>query len=995
MAVVTGTPFPAPQAPCRPRRMDAPAGPARVWRRRLMIPCCVVVWILLWALHLPAAAQAIVPKDLAVLVDPSGTETLASVSADAAAHRFKQVRNNDLSAGYTHDVYWLRFTLKVPTQGVWWLDVKPTVLDDLRLFEPVAGGHRLHHTGDLQARSTRELNRDGFLFKLDLPDTAPRTFYLRIQTLSSMQVRLALWQPNDFQRSDRQDTAVLGFYFGACTVLLLGNMVLWITFRQPLFGWFSLVVASHAMVYFVGFGLAGQLLGDTDPRVANDAMVICLALAMSSSAPLYQRLLRVPARRRWLRLPIRVQSVLPWLTVPAYFAGLYPAAMTLALAMTGLFALLMLVLTLRQWRLRLPGARAVAFGNAISLVGGGLHALSLLGLRADTPLSFNLHLYTSIGIILAMQWALGSRILVTNRQRTRLRLRAAAAELRATAEQAAKAEQARLSNALQALIDELHHAQRLGKIGNWEWLLATDTFQGSEQTYRMFGWDPIRGAPQPHERARHYTPDSWIRLNEALAYTLHTGQAFIVELELAPGVGSASWIEGRGTLVLDAAGRAVKLRGTVQDISDRRRLVQAQSEVAATALASRSRDEFLARVSHEMRTPLNAMSGLAQLLALDPKVRAAPELAEQVGLLRGASDHLRSMIDDVLDLAQIRAGSLRLDLRPISIQALAAECVRWLATLASTHQVSLQLVDARQGWWLVADQTRLRQVLINLLSNAIKYNRRGGQVVLTLHHAPAAPTGTDQAARNGAAGQGTAGSICIEVADSGMGLGPQQLEALYQPFNRLGAELSEVEGTGLGLSLVKELTEAMGGTLSVRSVLGQGSQFSLRLPAEAAAEDATVAMDMATDDAPDAILDAPDAPFLVLYVEDNRLNAMVMRLALKRLPGVVLDIATDGRTGLAMARHLRPDLLLLDINLPELSGMEVMRQVRADPALTHTPCVAVSANSIAADIERAMDAGFDDYIAKPIAVQPLLQLVQRMRQGGRPRRSGPQGALFE
>ena len=996
MAVVTGRPFPASQAPCRPRRTDVPAGPARVWRRRLLIPCCAVVWILLWALHLPAAAQAIVPKDLAVLVDPSGTETLASVSADAAARRFHPVRNNDFRAGYSHQVHWLRFTLQVPAPGTWWLDVQPTVLDDLRLFEPVDGGHRLHHTGDLQARATRELDHRGFVFKLDLPDTAPRTFYLRIQTQSSMQARLTLWRPDDFQRMDRQDTATLGFYFGACAMLLLGNLTLWAVLGNRQFGWFSLVVASHAAVYFAVFGLAGQLLRDTDPRVADFASVFFMALTMSSSAMLYRRLLRVPARRPWLRRLFVAQSVLPWLVVPAYFAGFYPEAMTLAIGLLLLYAPGLLLLALQQSLTGRPGARLIALASVIAMAGAGMQALGLLGVRPDTPLSFNLHLYTSIGMLVAMALALSSRVLTSNRQRNRMRLRAETAELQAATEQAAKAEQVRLSNAVQAVIEELNHAQRLGKIGNWEWLLATDTFQGSEQTYRMFGWDPIRGVPQPHERARHYTPDSWIRLNEALAYTLHTGQAFIVELELAPGVGRASWIEGRGTLVLDAAGRAVKLRGTVQDISDRRRLVQAQSEVAATALASRSRDEFLARVSHEMRTPLNAMSGLAQLLALDPKVRAAPELAEQVGLLRGASDHLRSMIDDVLDLAQIRAGSLRLDLRPISIQALAAECVRWLATLASTHAVSLRLVDARQGWWLVADQTRLRQVLINLLSNAIKYNRRGGQVVLTLHHAPAAPTGTNQAARNGAAGTaGTAGSICIEVADTGMGLGPQQLEALYQPFNRLGAELSEVEGTGLGLSLVKELTEAMGGTLSVRSVLGQGSQFSLRLPAEAAAEDATVAMDMATDDAPDAILDAPDAPFVVLYVEDNRLNAMVMRLALKRLPGVVLDIATDGRTGLAMARHLRPDLLLLDINLPELSGMEVMRQVRADPALTHTPCVAVSANSIAADIERAMDAGFDDYIAKPIAVQPLLQLVQRMRQGGRPRRSGPQGALFE
>ncbi|MDH4390712.1 MAG: 7TM-DISM domain-containing protein [Aquabacterium sp.] len=946
--------------------------------------------ILLCTLQLPAAAQAIVPQDLAKLVDPGGTETLASVSADAAAHRFQRVRNNDLSAGYTHDVYWLRFTLQVPAPGAWWLDVQPAVLDDLRLFEPVAGGHRLHHTGDMQAFAMRALDYRGFVFKLDLPDTAPRTFYLRIQTESSMQARLTLWHPNDFYRNDRQDATTLGLYFGACAVLLLGNLTLWATLRHALFGWFSLVVASYALIYCGRFGLTAQLLPDADPRVANFLLVLGIALGLGGTTELYRHLLRVPARKRWLHMMFRVQFALAGLIVPAWFVGWFPQAMTVAVGAFTLFVPLLLLLALRQWRARRPDTRAIALGNVIALAGSGIQTLGHLGVQFSTPVTYNLHLYTSAGMLIAMQIGLSTRILATNRQRTRLRLRAQTAELRAASEQTARVKLAEVSGALNALVDELHHAQRLGKIGNWEWLLANDTFQGSEETWRMFGWEAGRGAPQPLERAEHFTPDSWPRLNEALSHTLRTGQAFVVELELAPGAGRASWIEGRGTLVVDAAGRPVKLRGTVRDISDSRRLIQAQSEAAAMALASRSRDEFLARVSHEMRTPLNAMSGMAQLLALDPKVRAAPELADQVGMLRGAADHLRSMIDDVLDLAQIRAGSLRLDLRAISIQALATECLRWMGAKASLHQVSLRLVDARQGWWLVADQTRMRQVLINLLSNAIKYNRRGGKVVMTLHHEPAAaaPTGPGPAARPPAAGW-----ICIEVADTGKGLSPQQLEALFQPFNRLGAELSDVEGTGLGLSLVKELTEAMGGTLSVHSVQGQGAQFSLRLPADVAAEDAPVAMAPATAKAPDATLDVPGAPFRLLYVEDNRLNVMVVRLAMKRLPGVVLHVATDGSSGLAMARQLRPDLILLDINLPQLSGIEVVQQLRADPALAHTPCVAVSANSIAADVERAIDAGFDDYIAKPIEVQALLQLVQRMREGGHPWRISAHGAL--
>jgi hypothetical protein len=223
MAASSAIPVPPSQLRClsrigarRPRSAGLPAGPAMVWRRRLMVQCCALLWMLLLALHLPATAQAILPDGLAVLVDPQGTETIASVSADDAAHRFQRVKNNDFRAGYTHQVHWLRFTLQVPAPGVWWLDVQPAVLDDLRLFEPEAGGHRLHHTGDLQARATRALDHRGFVFKLDLPDTAPRTFYLRIQTLSNMQARLSLWRPDDFQRSDGQGTATLGLAPAPC-----------------------------------------------------------------------------------------------------------------------------------------------------------------------------------------------------------------------------------------------------------------------------------------------------------------------------------------------------------------------------------------------------------------------------------------------------------------------------------------------------------------------------------------------------------------------------------------------------------------------------------------------------------------------------------------------------------------------------------------------------------------------------------------------------------
>ena len=233
----------------------------------------------------------------------------------------------------------------------------------------------------------------------------------------------------------------------------------------------------------------------------------------------------------------------------------------------------------------------------------------------------------------------------------------------------------------------------------------------------------------------------------------------------------------------------------------------------------------------------------------------------------------------------------------------------------------------------------------------------------------------------------------------------RQIDSLYQPFNRLGAELGEVEGTGLGLALARELTEAMGGNLRVRSELGQGSVFTLRLPAAEGLCDAIsggAASELASaiepfEAAPEQTewVDTNGPPYVVLYVEDNRLNVLVMRHALKRLEGVRLEVAVDGGTGLSLARQLHPDLVLIDLNLPVLNGTELMRRLRADPAFSRTPCVAVSANSLHNDIELALAAGFDDYVTKPFAVDRVLDLVRRLRRQSRLQRRAAQAELFD
>ena len=952
---------------------------------------------LAWLLCGPLAAQPLAPSDLAVLVDASGTETIASVSAPAARARFRPVGGDGFNAGYTHDVHWLRFTVQAPSPGPWWLDVQPAVLDDLRLFEPVAEGFAERRSGDRQPIASRELDYRAFVFKLDLPDLGPRVFYLRIQTGGSLHARLSLWRPDDFRAAQSREFIGLGMYFGMTAMMCLLNLVLWVSLRESLFVWFGLYLLAQAAVHFGYFGFASQLLPGEGLALAGFWTVFGMASAMSTMAVFNQQLLRIESRNRLQVLPFRVQALLPWLLLPAWFAGHFQEVAPVALVCTSLFTVWSWVLVLRLCCFGSREARWILLVQTIGLAGIFMRTMVLLGWLDGGLISLTMVIAPSFVSMLVMQAVLILRITALRGERNQAQQQASQAAREAEQLREAQAEQQRSQALLRSTVASLRHAQVLGKIGNWERDLKGDDSTWSPVMYQLFERDPLLPPPTWQERASLWTPASWLLMRAATLSAIATGEPYVIELELALPSGRQRWVESRGAALRDAQGLVFKLHGTAQDITDRRAAQAAKAEQLAEQLTSRGKSEFLARVSHELRTPLNAVLGFSQLLSLEDQVRASPALAEQVNAIHGAADHLKSMIDDVLDLALIQADGLSLVAEPSSVGPLAAECLSWLGVMAASRQVSLRISGQELDWRVTADHRRLRQVLINLLSNAIKYNRVGGQVLLAISHEPGS------VADGPASG---AGWVCLAVSDTGQGLTQRQIDSLYQPFNRLGAEHSEVEGSGLGLSLARELAEAMGGRLQVRSEPGKGSVFTLWLPAVqdgagfngVATRTARQATDAAGDDGlgdRGLALGPAVSDFVVLYVEDNRLNVLVMRHALKRLEGIRLEVATDGGSGLALARQLRPDLLLIDLNLPVLSGTELMRRLRADPALASTPCVAVSANSLPTDIELALTAGFDDYITKPFAVGRVIDVVQRLRREAGMRRSGLQAELFD
>ncbi|HEX2189940.1 MAG TPA: PAS domain S-box protein [Longimicrobiaceae bacterium] len=380
--------------------------------------------------------------------------------------------------------------------------------------------------------------------------------------------------------------------------------------------------------------------------------------------------------------------------------------------------------------------------------------------------------------------------------------------------------------------------------------------------------------------------------------------------------------------------------------------------------ANRAKSEFLSRMSHELRTPLNSILGFAQVL---DRAGLPPEQGRSLQHILKAGRHLLQLINDVLEIARIEAGRQSLSLEPVRIGGAAQEAAALVRPLAEQWRVRVE-EDCRAlaGAYVRADRQRLTQVLLNLLSNAIKYNRPGGRVRITC-------------ASGGAAAGGTP-LLALRVEDTGRGIPAEQVEQLFTPFARLGAEQTEVEGTGLGLALSQRLTEAMGGSLALERTGPEGSVFRLELRA---ADDPLERVEEARG-ALVSVPAPPHRPATLLYVEDNLANLSLVETILLSRPGWRVVPALQGQLGLELAREHRPDLVLLDLHLPDVSGEEVLRRLRADERTCAIPVVVVSADATHSRVDRLRASGADAYLTKPLDIDEFLDTVQRFLPDAEP-----------
>ncbi|MDP2007881.1 MAG: PAS-domain containing protein [Rubrivivax sp.] len=434
--------------------------------------------------------------------------------------------------------------------------------------------------------------------------------------------------------------------------------------------------------------------------------------------------------------------------------------------------------------------------------------------------------------------------------------------------------------------------------------------------------------------------------------------AYEVEYRLRHADGSLRWIADKGIPRVAADGSFDGYIVYGWDITERKATEAALRAAKDEAeRANRAKSDFLSRMSHELRTPLNAVLGFAQLLQSDADDPLSATQQPRVHELMRGGRHLLSLINEVLDLARIEAGALQLQLGPVDLQPLVDDCLPLVQAMAEARGITLLLrAPPPGGCRVLADPTRLRQVLLNLLSNAIKYNRPAGRVELSWR----ADTDT--------------GMVHIEVQDTGFGIAPAQQSRLFQAFERLDADQTEVEGAGIGLALSKWLVDLMRGTIGLHSTPGQGSTFWVHLHCADTAAEAPGTL-AATEVTPAGAAPAAARLHTVLYIEDNAVNQLLMEGMLAQRPGVRLLIAGLPETGLVMATQARPDLVLLDIQLPGIDGFEVLRRLRAQDSTRHIPVVAVSANAMQSDLDDARRAGFADYVTKPLDLKRLLTVV--------------------
>ncbi len=511
--------------------------------------------------------------------------------------------------------------------------------------------------------------------------------------------------------------------------------------------------------------------------------------------------------------------------------------------------------------------------------------------------------------------------------------------------------------------ERLRLSQQIANIATWEWDVEQDNMFWSARAAEAFGHPGSVTETSSERFYRNIIDEDKVRVRATIDEAVSTRGECNTEFRVLLSSGEIRWLQIMAHSSNDTE-NSTKLLGVVQDITDRKRaqleLINAKD---VSEKANRAKSEFLTSMSHEVRTPLNSILGFAQLLEMDvPEDRQS--LLNTVAEIRGAGQELLTLINNVLDISKLETGSQQFNMQSVHLNDVILDAIAMLENQLQQKQLHMLFdSEAYDDIYVFADFDRLYQVMINLVSNAIKYNDTDGQVRITVK--------TDDN-----------GMVDIDVSDTGAGIPEDKHDRVFQPFGILNEHVEETEGTGIGLAISKKIIDSMNGTIRFSSEPGSGTTFTVSL--RAASADAARSTPHVTNDIDD---DAELGVCNIVYIEDNPINIRVMEQIMSCWPQVTLYTATSAEHGIELVRTRQPDVIMLDILMPEIDGFEALRRLKAMPESSNIPVMAVSADASPETIQRGVSSGFDHYLTKPVDINKLYSVLVQMTRKNQPGRT--------
>jgi PAS domain S-box-containing protein len=502
--------------------------------------------------------------------------------------------------------------------------------------------------------------------------------------------------------------------------------------------------------------------------------------------------------------------------------------------------------------------------------------------------------------------------------------------------------------------ERLRLSQQIANIATWEWNVEQDNMFWSARAAEVFGYPASVTETSSERFYRNILDEDKARLRATIDEAVSTQGECNTEFRVLLSSGEVRWLQIMAHTSSDAANE-VRVLGVVQDITDRKRaqleLINAKE---ISEKANKTKSEFLTSMSHEIRTPLNSILGFAQLLEMDtPEDRQS--LLKTVAEIRGAGQVLLTLINNVLDISKLETGSQQFNMQSVHLNDVIVEAIAMLENQSQQKQLHM-LYDSEtcKDVYVFADFDRLYQVMINLVSNAIKYNEVGGQVHVTVS-------------------TNDSGMVDINVTDTGAGIPEEKHDKVFEPFGILNEQVEETEGTGIGLAISKKIIDSMNGTIRFNSEPGRGSTFTISL--RVASAEAAHSTPIITNDTDN---DADLGVCSVVYIEDNPVNIRVMEKIMSCWPQVTLYTATSAEHGIELVRTRQPDVVMLDILMPDIDGFEALRRLKAMPESCDIPVMAISADVSPETIQRGASSGFDHYLTKPVDIKKLYSVLVQM-----------------